>query len=81
MYRELEERKTMMTPIFANLLESPIGLAVIALLALLFFGHKLPSVARSLGSSVSEFKKGVKAGEDEATTETPAAPEPVEAKK
>ena len=29
-----------------------------------FFGHKLPQVARSLGSSVNEFKKGFKEGED-----------------
>ncbi len=53
-------------------IESPIALAVIALLALLFFGHKLPQVARSLGSSVSEFKKGVKAGEEEANQEADA---------
>jgi len=41
-------------------------LVIILLIALLIFGHKLPSVARSLGSSVSEFKKGVKDGETEA---------------
>jgi TatA/E family protein of Tat protein translocase len=64
----------MFMPLFANVFESPIGLAIIALLALLFFGHKLPQVARSLGSSVSEFKKGVKAGEEDANGD-PIAPE------
>jgi sec-independent protein translocase protein TatA len=41
-------------------------LVIILLIALLIFGHKLPAVARSLGSSVNEFKKGVKADEAEA---------------
>lgn len=35
--------------------ELMIGLVV----AFLLFGHKLPSVLRSLGSSVKEFKKGI----------------------
>ena len=43
--------------------DSPIQLVVLLIIALLIFGHKLPSVARSLGTSVSEFKKGVKEGE------------------
>jgi sec-independent protein translocase protein TatA len=45
---------------------------VILIIALLIFGHKLPSLARSMGSSVNEFKKGVKEGEDEVAK--PAAP-------
>lgn len=44
-------------------------LIIVLIIALLIFGHKLPSVARSLGSSVSEFKKGVKDGETEAKKE------------
>lgn len=31
----------------------------IALVGLLIFGRRLPSVARSLGSSIVEFKKGI----------------------
>ena len=41
-------------------------LLIILVIALLIFGHKLPSVARSLGGAVNEFKKGTKEGEDEA---------------
>ena len=38
---------------------------VIALIALLLFGNKLPKVARNLGRSMIEFKKGVKGTEDD----------------
>ena len=40
---------------------------LIALLViLLLFGSRLPSVARSLGQSIIEFKKGVKEADDPA---------------
>ncbi|MBL8726501.1 MAG: twin-arginine translocase TatA/TatE family subunit [Planctomycetes bacterium] len=35
---------------------------IILLVVLLLFGHRLPSMARSLGSGISEFKKGLKDG-------------------
>ena len=38
---------------------------IIAGIALLLFGHRLPSVMRSLGRGVVEFKKGVQGIEDE----------------
>lgn len=40
-------------------------LLIIAGLAVLLFGNRLPSVMRSLGRSVVEFKKGVNGIEDE----------------
>jgi sec-independent protein translocase protein TatA len=38
-------------------------LAILAL-ALLVFGTRIPSVARSLGSAVVQFRKGLKEGEE-----------------
>jgi sec-independent protein translocase protein TatA len=38
---------------------------IIGFIALLIFGNRLPSVMRSLGKSVTEFKKGVAGIEDE----------------
>ena len=40
-------------------------LLIIAGLALLLFGHRLPSLMRSAGRSVVEFKKGVQGIEDD----------------
>lgn len=37
---------------------------IIGLVALLVFGNRLPGVMRSLGQSVTEFKKGVAGAED-----------------
>lgn len=37
---------------------------VIALLALLIFGKRIPGVARSVGASLIEFKRGLRSGED-----------------
>jgi sec-independent protein translocase protein TatA len=40
-------------------------LMIVAFVSLLIFGNRLPSVMRSLGKSVTEFKKGVAGIEDE----------------
>ncbi len=40
-------------------------LLVVAFVSLLMFGNRLPSVMRSLGKSVTEFKKGIAGIEDE----------------
>jgi sec-independent protein translocase protein TatA len=44
---------------------SPGHLLLIALVVLLLFGNRLPSVMRSLGQGVVEFKKGLQGIEDE----------------
>ena len=38
---------------------------IIALVVLLLFGNRLPSVMRSMGRGIVEFKKGVQGIEDE----------------
>ena len=43
----------------------PGELMVVGLIAVLLFGSRLPSVARSMGKSFIEFKKGMRGIEDE----------------
>lgn len=38
---------------------------LLAIVVLLFGGARIPSIARSLGQSITEFKKGVKGIDDE----------------
>ncbi|MGH2660447.1 MAG: Sec-independent protein translocase subunit TatA/TatB [Actinomycetota bacterium] len=54
----------------------PEWIVVLAVIVLLFGAKKLPELARSLGRSTSEFKRGVKDGAanaDGATSSEPAA--------
>jgi len=38
---------------------------IILVVAVLIFGRRLPEIARGLGKSITEFKKGIKDTEDE----------------
>lgn len=52
-------------------------LVVILIVALLMFGGRLPEVARSVGKSVNQFKKGLKDVEDDvqaSMADPPATP-------
>ena len=40
-------------------------LIIVAFVILILFGNRLPSVMRSLGQGITEFKKGVKGVSDE----------------
>jgi sec-independent protein translocase protein TatA len=53
-----------MSPILAFLGAEP-QLILVAFVALLLFGKRLPELMRSLGKSVTEFKKGVSGIEEE----------------
>ena len=51
-------------------------LIVVAVIALLLFGKRLPEIARNMGKGIVEFKKGVKGIEDDdapAASERPAS--------
>jgi len=54
----------------------PLQLFIVALIVLLLFGNRLPSVMRSLGEGITEFKKGVRSDDDakniEDKTESPS---------
>ena len=43
----------------------PMELLIVGLIALLLFGSRLPSMARSLGRGMIEFRKGMTEIEDE----------------
>ncbi|MEM7204989.1 MAG: twin-arginine translocase TatA/TatE family subunit [Planctomycetota bacterium] len=46
---------------------------IVLVVALLLFGHRIPSMARSLGSGIVEFKKGLSSGEGDDETLPPPA--------
>ena len=56
-------------------------LIVVAVIALLFGGSKIPELARSLGKAKGEFKKGIAEGAAEADEEEDEAPRKVSKKK
>jgi len=60
-----DSRTLLMIPLafFQNL--GATELMIVAFVSLLIFGNRLPSVMRSLGRSVTEFKKGVAGIEDD----------------
>ena len=60
---------------------NPIVYIVVALVAFLLFGNRLPSVMRSLGRSVVEFKKGVAGIEDDIDEAVRSADKDVNTKK
>ncbi len=39
-------------------------LVIILVIALLLFGHRIPGMARALGSGITEFKRGLKGDEE-----------------
>jgi sec-independent protein translocase protein TatA len=54
-----------MSTLFAIMGISPVELMVLCVVLLLLFGNRLPSVMRSLGRGVVEFKRGINSTDDE----------------
>lgn len=61
---------------------SPVELMVVGIVAILLFGSKLPDVARSLGGSYRELRKGLNEFQDQVRVadfnKPPEKPQPVE---
>lgn len=70
-------------PLFAMFGLGTPEILLLVVLGILLFGRKLPDLARSMGKSMTEFKKGMKGIEDEVSEPSgPRAsiePEPVKA--
>ncbi len=56
-------------------ISSPAAYIVLGIVAIILFGNRLPSVMRSLGRSVVEFKKGVAGIEDDVDSTAPISSE------
>ncbi len=52
-------------PLLAFMGIGPPEMIIVGIIAVLLFGSRLPSVARSMGRSLTEFKKGMQGVEDE----------------
>ena len=65
-----------MNPFFAYFgLPGPVELIIVAGIVLLLFGNRLPSVMRSMGRGIVEFKKGVQGIEDQSEADAVKASE------
>jgi sec-independent protein translocase protein TatA len=73
-----EKRNPTMMPLAFLQNLGTMELLIVAMVSLLVFGNRLPSVMRSLGKSVTEFKKGLAGIEDDidqpVTSEKKATP-------
>jgi sec-independent protein translocase protein TatA len=65
----------MMQPVMGLFGVGAMELLIVLVVVLLLFSYKLPSLARSLGRSIVEFKKGVKELED-GSPDDQAGPKP-----
>jgi len=56
---------SMAATVLAFLSPGPAQVIIVGMVVLLLFGNRLPSVMRSLGEGITEFKKGIKGGESD----------------
>ena len=62
---QFREGLVMFVPLGYFVMPGPLEMVIIAAIILLLFGNRLPSVMRSLGRGVVEFKKGIQGIEEE----------------
>ncbi len=60
--------------LLAFMMPGPFEMCIIGGIMLLLFGNRLPGAMRSMGRSITEFKSGMKEG-DEDTPSSPSEPE------
>ncbi|HEY7564216.1 MAG TPA: twin-arginine translocase TatA/TatE family subunit [Acidimicrobiia bacterium] len=53
--------------------KGPEWIIILVVVLLIFGARKLPELARSLGASAKEFRKGIQEGSEETASETPPA--------
>lgn len=58
----------MAIPSFLALFPGGYEWLIILAVVLVFFGNRIPGVARSLGSGITEFRKGLKDGDEDDDT-------------
>jgi sec-independent protein translocase protein TatA len=66
------------TPLFGFFGLGTQEIMLLLVLGVLLFGRNLPALGRSLGKTVTEFKRGVKGLEDETEPTAGTAPRPIE---
>ena len=64
----------MNAPTLAIGMPGTVEMIIIAVIALLIFGRRLPDVARSVGKSIVEFKKGIREVKDDIDDKSRLAP-------
>src|SRR5262249_60248353 len=69
---------TISTPLFGLLGLGTQEIMLLLVLGVLLFGRNLPQLGRSLGKTVTEFKRGVKGLEDDVEPKAGGAPRAVE---